>query len=165
MTKRCFCSDFPFCGELLRSDLSLVTKLGILMGHKAAYVVWIGRKPGIYRTWDECKRQVVGHKRASYKGFGTLAEAEAAFDGNPLKDKPAKKRGRVLPPHVPAGMEDATAETGYTDPPFEPGYEIIVCVDCGQTHSSDCPPPILDGRMRCVSCGGNVCLEHQLTYF
>ena len=42
------------------------------------YVVWQGKKPGIYSSWEECKEQVVGVQGAQYKGFDTLAEAEAA---------------------------------------------------------------------------------------
>lgn len=43
------------------------------------YVVWQGRKPGIYSDWDECKEQVVGVQGAQYKGFDSMAEAEAAI--------------------------------------------------------------------------------------
>ena len=43
------------------------------------YVVWQGRKPGIYTDWDECKEQVVGVQGAQYKGFDSMAEAEAAI--------------------------------------------------------------------------------------
>ena len=42
------------------------------------YVVWQGKKPGIYTDWDECKEQVVGVQSAQYKSFDTMAEAEAA---------------------------------------------------------------------------------------
>ncbi len=31
------------------------------------YVVWQGKKPGIYSDWDECKEQVVGVQGAQYK--------------------------------------------------------------------------------------------------
>ena len=41
------------------------------------YGVLAGRKPGIYRTWAECQRQVIGFKGAKFKGFVTLEEAEA----------------------------------------------------------------------------------------
>lgn len=44
------------------------------------YVVWAGFKPGIYSTWDECKKQVTGFDRAKYKSFNSLQEAEQAFD-------------------------------------------------------------------------------------
>ena len=43
------------------------------------YVVWQGKKPGIYTDWDECKEQVKGVQGAQYKGFDTMAEAEAAI--------------------------------------------------------------------------------------
>ncbi|MCR5588582.1 MAG: ribonuclease H family protein [Bacteroidales bacterium] len=43
------------------------------------YVVWQGKKPGIYSDWDECRKQVQGVQGAQYKGFGSMAEAEAAI--------------------------------------------------------------------------------------
>lgn len=43
------------------------------------FVVWKGVKPGIYKSWNECKAQVHGFEGAQYKGFTNLAEAERAF--------------------------------------------------------------------------------------
>ena len=43
------------------------------------YVVWEGRKPGIYETWEECKAQVHKYSKAKYKSFGTKELAEIAF--------------------------------------------------------------------------------------
>lgn len=40
------------------------------------YAVRTGKKPGIYRSWDDCKRMVHGYPGAVYKSFQTLAEAE-----------------------------------------------------------------------------------------
>ncbi|MCI5856338.1 MAG: ribonuclease H family protein [Agathobacter sp.] len=40
------------------------------------YAVKIGKVPGIYRTWDECKKMVDGFPNARYKSFLTLEEAE-----------------------------------------------------------------------------------------
>lgn len=45
------------------------------------YVVWKGRKPGIYNTWPECQKQVKGYPGARFKSFPTKAEAEQAFAG------------------------------------------------------------------------------------
>lgn len=45
------------------------------------YVVWKGRQPGIYSSWDECKRQVDGYMGAQYKSFPTRAAAQAAYSG------------------------------------------------------------------------------------
>ena len=43
------------------------------------YVVWQGREPGIYLTWEECKAQVHGAEGARYKSFPTMEEAEKAY--------------------------------------------------------------------------------------
>jgi len=44
------------------------------------YVVWVGQKPGIYRSWSDCQAQVVGFPNAKYKSFKTLNEAEDAYN-------------------------------------------------------------------------------------
>lgn len=49
----------------------------------AYYVVWQGKKPGIYADWETCQAQVKGQQGAVYKGFATLAEAEKAFSSSP----------------------------------------------------------------------------------
>jgi ribonuclease HI len=39
------------------------------------YAVRVGRQPGVYTTWDECKGQVHGFKGAVYKAFDSEQEA------------------------------------------------------------------------------------------
>ncbi|MEO1010917.1 MAG: ribonuclease H family protein [Bacteroidota bacterium] len=46
------------------------------------YVVWKGKRPGIYESWEDCKAQIAGHKGAQYKSFPNFAEAKKAFNGN-----------------------------------------------------------------------------------
>lgn len=43
------------------------------------YVVWKGRKPGIFTTWADAEQQVKGFVGAEFKSFGSLKEAEIAF--------------------------------------------------------------------------------------
>lgn len=43
---------------------------------KKYYAVRVGRKPGIYSTWEQCKKQVNGFSKAAYKSFETLQEAK-----------------------------------------------------------------------------------------
>lgn len=43
------------------------------------YVVWKGRKTGIFTSWAECEKQVKGVVGAQFKAFDSDAEAEAAF--------------------------------------------------------------------------------------
>ena len=40
------------------------------------YAVRCGRKPGIYYSWDICKKVVDGYPGAKYKSFKTKEEAE-----------------------------------------------------------------------------------------
>lgn len=49
------------------------------------YAVKVGKTPGIYRTWDECKAMVDGYPGAKYKSFSSLAEAEAFVGGDSEK--------------------------------------------------------------------------------
>ncbi len=46
------------------------------------YVVWKGRRTGIFTSWDECSAQVTGFPEAEYKSFGSLDAAKAAFSGS-----------------------------------------------------------------------------------
>ena len=43
------------------------------------FVVWDGREPGIYSSWEECKRQVNEYPEAKYKSFDSEIEAREAF--------------------------------------------------------------------------------------
>ncbi len=52
------------------------------MAKQKFYVVWIGRKRGVFRSWDECSSQVNGYIGAKYKAFNSLQEAEIALNGN-----------------------------------------------------------------------------------
>ncbi len=43
------------------------------------YVVWVGRKPGIYTNWAECAEQVNGFSGAKFKSFDNETQAKEAF--------------------------------------------------------------------------------------
>ena len=49
------------------------------MSKNKFFVVWEGKEPGIYRSWEECKRQIHGYEGAIYKGFATETEAREAM--------------------------------------------------------------------------------------
>ena len=46
---------------------------------KKWYVVYIGRRPGVYDEWSECQAQVNRFPCSSYKGFQSKSEAEASY--------------------------------------------------------------------------------------
>ncbi len=43
------------------------------------YVVWVGRKTGIFSSWEECKESVDKFENAIYKSFDSLPQAQEAF--------------------------------------------------------------------------------------
>ena len=47
------------------------------MAAKKYYAVRTGKQPGIYTTWEECSKNVLGFPGAVYKSFKTMEEAEA----------------------------------------------------------------------------------------
>ncbi len=76
------------------------------------YVVWKGRKPGIFTLWTECEKQVKGYVGAEYKAFGTLKEAESAYRSNyeTYKGKPSsqgKWKEASVKPILPSMCVDA----------------------------------------------------------
>ena len=52
------------------------------MKKKKYYVVWEGRRPGVYEEWSECLQQIEGYQGARYKSFPTIIAAEKAYEGN-----------------------------------------------------------------------------------
>jgi len=76
------------------------------------YVVWKGKKPGIFTSWAECEKQVKGFAAAQYKSFDSLQEAKAAYQSNyeAFKGKPAsqgKWREASVKPILPSICVDA----------------------------------------------------------
>jgi len=59
------------------------------------YVVWKGKSPGIYTSWEDCQEQIKGVKGAIFKAFPTREAAEEALDKNPKsyirKRRPSSK--------------------------------------------------------------------------
>ena len=76
-----------------------------------AYGVRVGRHPGVYSTWDQCKAQVEGYARAQFKGFATTEEAEAYVQGH----SPAKKQRVDAAIPNTQGIDGRAAIIVYTD--------------------------------------------------
>ncbi|GAB3768873.1 ribonuclease H family protein [Spirosoma horti] len=64
------------------------------------YVVWHGRKPGVYDSWDEAKAQTDGFAKPLFKAFDSKPAAIQAFKDKPhahigQATKPAGKQGKL----------------------------------------------------------------------
>lgn len=76
------------------------------MAKKKYYVVWKGKKTGVFSSWDTAKKQVQGFVGAQYKSFGDKAEAEKAF-----KKKYADYKGKDTKKPVLSDAEKAAYGT------------------------------------------------------
>ena len=56
------------------------------------YVVWKGKVPGIYDSWDDCKKQISGMKGAQYMSFPTREQADKAYNSSYAAYKGSKKK-------------------------------------------------------------------------
>ena len=43
------------------------------------YVVFVGRRPGVYTTWPECQAHVIGFKGNVYKSYKTHRETVSTW--------------------------------------------------------------------------------------
>ncbi|NQT78108.1 MAG: viroplasmin family protein [Bacteroidetes bacterium] len=50
------------------------------MAKQKYYVVWLGKEPGIYKTWQECERQIRNFDGAVYKSFVDEGLARQAYE-------------------------------------------------------------------------------------
>lgn len=51
------------------------------MAPKKVYAVRVGRKAGLFHSWADCQKQVIGFSGAEYKSFKTLEEAQDYMKG------------------------------------------------------------------------------------
>ena len=59
------------------------------------YVVWSGKKTGVFDNWKDCEESVKGFEGATYKSFDSLEQAQKAFNDNP--DKFISKNKKTKP--------------------------------------------------------------------
>jgi ribonuclease HI len=88
--------------------------MGVSMNKKQQkhYVVWKGRRTGIFDNWEECSAQVTGYQGAEYKSFDSLELARAAYDST-YNDHKGKK--------VASAWQDRLIQA---DPPLTPSYVV-----------------------------------------
>ena len=84
------------------------------------YVVWRGRKPGGYDSWDGCKAQGEGFGEAAYKAYATLEDAEEAFWRGKEEAQPAQ---------AVAGQDDKKSDTPLPAAAPRPYDEDAIAVD------------------------------------
>lgn len=82
------------------------------MAKQKYYVVWKGRRTGVFTNWTDCSAQVSGYPGAEYKAFDSLSAAENAFRGEyaAFMGKPASAgqwHMALTKPEIPSISVDA----------------------------------------------------------
>lgn len=79
---------------------------------KKYYAVAVGKTPGIYLTWDDCKAQTDGFSGAVYKGFNDINEAED-FLGAASEKRDVKESGtgKATPANIDDDKESQSVST------------------------------------------------------
>ncbi|WP_028667892.1 ribonuclease H1 domain-containing protein [Runella zeae] len=94
------------------------------------YVVWEGRKRGVFTEWEECEAQIKGFAEAKYKSFDNLKEAEEALQKSyweyisPKTAKPTVKEApaSVGKPNLDSIAVDAAWNTATGDVEYQGVY-------------------------------------------
>lgn len=108
------------------------------------YVVKNGRKPGIYKTWDECKAQTDGYSGAVFKSFLSEYEAKEYFYSTDARnglvfEATLDKKGKLL------AYTDGSYTSGSYNEGKQPlsGYGVVFVIDdnivgefCGECNLS-----------------------------
>jgi len=82
------------------------------------YAVRVGKTPGIYKTWEECKAQVIGYKGAIYKGFAEKQDAEDFLRGGLSASSTDAASDNDENPQLEPSVSEITA---YVDGSFSSG--------------------------------------------
>jgi ribonuclease HI len=72
------------------------------------YAVRKGNNPGIYNTWDECKKEINGFSGAEYKKFSNLEEAKQFING--IESNPNDQLDLTVPNAFVDGSYDSETD-------------------------------------------------------
>jgi ribonuclease HI len=102
------------------------------MAKQKYYVVWVGKKPGIYTSWTECQLQVNQFLGAKFKSYESLAEAEAAYKTGPgknwgqgQKSKAATNQSEAEPNLASIVMDSISVDVGCSGNPGVVEYKGV----------------------------------------
>eukprot|EP00300_Choanocystis_sp_HF-7_P038506 c5552_g1_i1.p1 GENE.c5552_g1_i1~~c5552_g1_i1.p1 ORF type:complete len:150 (+),score=17.53 c5552_g1_i1:394-843(+) len=90
------------------------------------YAVRVGRKVGVFETWQDCSKQVVGFKGAVFKAFDSRQQALVfCSNSDPLT--------QIDTAHVPGPVLPIPAESKLCPPSLVVAYTDGSCLSNGKT--------------------------------
>ena len=97
------------------------------------YAVKNGRTPGVYRTWEDAKKQVDGFSGAEYKSFEKITDATEYLDWNKETQPDIVKEDSLS--NAIKKIKSAS-ETSQTNSKTSADYFATIYTDGGRTYSS-----------------------------
>ena len=101
---------------------------------KKYYAVKKGYVPGIYSTWDDCRKQVSGFPGATYKGFPTREEAES-YLGEQKTEKVESASENQEADYTPEAVAYVDGSYGKDEKTFS--YGVVMLYDGKEEHFSN----------------------------
>src|SRR5918999_5464937 len=84
------------------------------------YVVWSGRRTGVFTDWASAQRAVDKYAGARFKSFPTRAEAEQAF---------ARDRSASIPPKTASRQRASTPDSERSAAHFSQQFDVSIYCD------------------------------------
>ncbi|WP_308577596.1 ribonuclease H family protein [uncultured Parvimonas sp.] len=111
---------------------------------KKYYAVKVGKSTGIFETWDECKKQVVGFSGAIYKSFQSLDKAKEYLDDKNIALKSEEFEFKItsddeIIAYVDGSYKKDTLEYGY-------GVVLILKDDIVELYGKGQNPEVAKSR-------------------
>lgn len=111
---------------------------------KKHYAVKVGKSTGIFGTWDECKKQVVGFSGAIYKSFQSLDKAKEYLDDKNIALKSEEFEFKItsddeIIAYVDGSYKKDTLEYGY-------GVVLILKDDIVELYGKGQNPEVAKSR-------------------
>lgn len=126
------------------------------------YAVKAGYIPGIYKSWDDCKKQTDGFSGAIYKSFKTKEEAEA-FLGSSTNIPPKKEEENCLSEaiaYVDGSYDDSQKAFAYGVVLFYNGIEKHFARKMSDGNLIDMRN--VAGEIKAAECAMQFCLDHNI---
>lgn len=98
------------------------------MSNKFFYAVKIGKIPGIYNTWDECKNNVLNFPGAIYKKFKTYEEATSFINNDSINIKERNNEQKTYDNTNLSGLH-AYIDGSFSNSINKAGYGAVILVD------------------------------------
>lgn len=126
------------------------------------YAVKVGRIPGIYKSWDDCKKQTEGFSDAIYKSFKTKEEAESFLENS--IDGLSKQTGVACQSKAIAYVDGS-----YDDFQKAFSYGVVLFYNGEEEHFAGkmSDSNLIDmrnvaGEIKAAECAMHFCLDHNI---